>query len=95
MVTHNFLSPLITAAALHLDTSIPNFITQEYSKGDESEKNAVFKTDHRRERGYIPISNAPGLGVELDETLLAEATFPPMNQASTLLREDGSVAFSV
>ena len=95
VVTHNFLSPLITAASLHLDTSIPNFITQEYSKGDESEKNAVFKTDHRRERGYIPISNAPGLGVELDETLLAEATFTPMNQASTLLREDGSVAFSV
>ena len=95
VVTHNFLSPLITAASLHLDTSIPNFITQEYSKGGESEKNAVFKTDHRRERGYIPISNAPGLGVELDETLLAEATFTPMNQASTLLREDGSVAFSV
>ena len=95
VVTHNFLSPLITAASLHLDTSIPNFITQEYSKGDESEKNAVFKTDHRREGGYIPVSNAPGLGVELDETLLAEATFTPMNQASTLLREDGSVAFSV
>jgi galactonate dehydratase len=95
VVTHNFLTPLITAASLHLDTSIPNFITQEYSKGDESEKSAVFITDHHREGGYIPVSNAPGLGVELDDTLLAEATYTPMNQASTLLREDGSVAYSV
>jgi galactonate dehydratase len=95
VVTHNFLTPLITAASLHLDTSIPNFITQEYSKGDESEKSAVFITDHHREGGFIPVSNAPGLGVELDDTLLAEATYTPMNQASTLLREDGSVAYSV
>jgi len=95
VVTHNFLTPLITAASLHLDTSIPNFITQEYSKGDESEKSAVFITDHHREGGYIPVSNAPGLGVELDDILLAEATYTPMNQASTLLREDGSVAYSV
>ena len=35
VVTHNFLSPLGTAASVHLDASIPNFITQEYSKNDE------------------------------------------------------------
>lgn len=95
VVTHNFLTPLITAASLHLDTSIPNFVTQEYSKGDESERNALFITDHKRDGGYIPVSYAPGLGVELDDDLLSEATFTPMNQASTLLREDGSVAYAV
>ena len=95
VVTHNFLGPLVTAASVHLDASIPNFVTQEYTKGDEDAGNAVYKTVLRREGGYIPIPTAPGLGVELDDTLLAEATFSPMNQASTLLRNDGSVAYAV
>mgnify|MGYP003336123583 FL=1 len=38
VVTHNFLTPLLTAASIHLDVSIPNFVAQEYSKGDEGPK---------------------------------------------------------
>tara|TARA_B100000519_G_scaffold203310_1_gene225506 strand:+ start:1172 stop:2293 length:1122 start_codon:yes stop_codon:yes gene_type:complete len=93
VVTHNFLGPLITAASIHLDTSIPNFITQEYTKDDESEQYDFFTTCYKREGGYIPIPTASGLGVELDAS-----RFPPfesMNTAETLLREDGSVAYSV
>lgn len=95
VVTHNFLTPLITAASVHLDTSIPNFVTQEYSMGDESADNAVYVTDIQREGGYIPIPHCAGLGVDLDEKLLARATYSPMNIAKTLLRADGSVANSV
>ena len=95
VVTHNFLGPLLTAASVHLDASIPNFVTQEYTKGDEGPHNAIYKTALRREGGYIPIPTVPGLGVELDDALLAAATFTPMNQASTLLRNDGSVAYAV
>ncbi|NBX46876.1 MAG: mandelate racemase/muconate lactonizing enzyme family protein [Chloroflexi bacterium] len=29
VVTHNFLTPLLTAASIHLDVSIPNFVAQE------------------------------------------------------------------
>ena len=95
VVTHNFLGPLITAASLHLDTCIPNFITQEYTKDDESDQYAFFTTCYQRDGGYIPIPEAPGLGVELDLDLLARTPFQPMNTAETLLREDGSVAYSV
>ena len=95
VVTHNFLGPLITAAALHLDTSIPNFITQEYTKGDESEKFAVYKVAYQREGGYIPIPETPGLGIELDDSLIEETPYQPMNTGTTLLREDGSVAYAV
>ncbi|MDE0686838.1 MAG: mandelate racemase/muconate lactonizing enzyme family protein [Candidatus Poribacteria bacterium] len=95
VVTHNFLGPLITAASLHLDTSIPNFITQEYTKGDESEDFAVYKVAYQREGGYIPIPEAPGLGIELDDSLIAENPYQPMNTGTTLLREDGSVAYAV
>ena len=95
VVTHNFLGPLITAASLHLDTSIPNFITQEYTKGDESEAFAVYKVAYQREGGYIPIPEAPGLGIELDDSLIEENPYQPMNTGTTLLREDGSVAYAV
>ena len=35
VVTHNFLGPILTAASVHLDVTIPNFITQEYTLADE------------------------------------------------------------
>ena len=95
VVTHNFLGPIITAASLQLDATIPNFVTQEYTLRDESEQHAVFKTSYQREGGYIPIPQAPGLGVELDEALIEKTPFTPMNTAQTLLREDGSVAYAV
>ena len=95
VVTHNFLGPLITAASLHLDASIPNFITQEYTKGDESDQFAVYKVSYKREGGYIPIPEVPGLGVELDDSLIEKTPFQPMNTGSTPLREDGSVAYAV
>ncbi len=95
VVTHNFLGPLITAASLHLDTSIPNFITQEYTKGDESEDFAVYKVAYQREGGYIPIPEAPGLGIELDDSLIEQNPYQPMNTGTTPLREDGSVAYAV
>ncbi|MCY4401368.1 MAG: mandelate racemase/muconate lactonizing enzyme family protein [Candidatus Poribacteria bacterium] len=95
VVTHNFLGPLITAASLHLDASIPNFVTQEYTKGDESDAFAVYKVAYQREGGYIPIPDVPGLGVELDDSLIDATPFRPMNTGSTPLREDGSVAYAV
>ena len=95
VVTHNFLGPLTTAASLHLDATLPNFVTQEYTKRDESEQHAVFKCSYAREGGYIPIPQAPGLGIELDEALIAERPFTPMNTGETPLRVDGSVAYAV
>ena len=95
VVTHNFLGPLITAASLHLDASIPNFITQEYTKGDESADLAVYKVAYQREGGYIPIPEAPGLGIELDDSLIEKNPYQPMNTGTTPLREDGSVAYAV
>lgn len=95
VVTHNFLGPLITAASIHLDASIPNFITQEYTKADESEDFAVYKVAYQREGGYIPIPEAPGLGIELDDSLIQESPYQPMNTGTTPLREDGSVAYAV
>ena len=67
---------------------------QEYSKADESPEKAVYKTAPKREGGYIPVPEAPGLGVELDDDLISSR--PPVQRDLTIpLREDGSVAYSV
>ena len=95
VVTHNFLGPVLTAAACQIDASIPNFVVQEYSKGDEGAHNRVFKTAYRRKGGFIPVADAPGIGVELDEKLLAKAKFEPRDLTKIPLRSDGSVAYSV
>ena len=96
VVTHNYLGPILTAASVHLDTSIPNFLTQEYSKADEADHNRVYETVLAREGGYIAVPEAPGLGVNLDEKLLGLAVFEPRNlAAANPLRDDGSVAYAV
>ena len=95
IVTHNFLGPILTAAAVQLDASIPNFIVQEYSKADEGEHNRVFRTALKREGGYIPVPDAPGIGVELDDDLVASMPFEPRNLTGIPLRNDGSVAYAV
>ncbi len=95
VVTHNFLGPLLTAAACQIDASIPNFVVQEYSRGDESAAMKVFKTAYKRVGGVIPVADAPGIGVELDEKLLAKARAEPQDLTKIPLRADGSVAYSV
>ncbi len=93
VVTHNFLGPILTAASVHLDTCIPNFITQEYSKSDEAPENNVFRTVLKRSGGYLPVPEAPGLGVELDETLLKMATHESRDLTQVPdIRTDGSIA---
>lgn len=67
------LSPVTMAAALHLGLAIPNFGIQEYMR-HTSETDAVFPHAYRFTDGMLHPGDAPGLGVEIDETL-AE-TFP-------------------
>ena len=96
LVTHNFQGPLITAAAVHVDISIPNFITQEYLQLDESPgpADAVFVTACKRVGGHIPAPEVPGIGVHLDPELLGKAIpkYMPMNSP---VRNDGSPGLAV
>ena len=96
VVTHNFLGPVLTAASVHLDVSIPNFLVQEYyAKADEGLLGEAFTGVLKREGGYLPVPEVPGLGVEVDESK-ARSIWPEGHDfASTPLRADGSVAFSV
>ena len=75
LVTHNFLGPVLTAAACTIDSTIPNFITQEFSTIDESPVNNMIKTSCKRNGGYIEVSEKIGLGIEVEFDKLKKQNF--------------------
>ena len=96
VVTHNFLGPVLTAASVHLMTSIPNFIVQEYSEIDEGPAATGYISHLKREGGNMLIPDAPGLGVSLNPEATDVWLSPlegPLHKIP--LREDGSVSWSV
>jgi galactonate dehydratase len=96
LVSHNYLGALLTSASIHLDVAIPNVVTQEYYLQDEASDpgNALFRTTLVREGGYMLAPEAPGLGVELDESVAA-ASAPGWLPNRAPLRADGSPALAV
>tara|TARA_A100001037_G_scaffold44825_3_gene35942 strand:+ start:2349 stop:3503 length:1155 start_codon:yes stop_codon:yes gene_type:complete len=95
LVTHNFLGPVITAAACSIDASIPNFLTQEWSREDEQPFNAMFNTAWKREGGYIPVPDSVGIGIDLEVDGYRSQPYAPRNLQVIPMREDGSVGYSV
>jgi galactonate dehydratase len=81
MAPHNVCSPVGAMAEMHLDASIINFEIQEY--------HAEFYTEHyftvtkgfaRQEDGYVTLGDAPGLGLELDDDVIA--AHPPLKKVT-------------
>ena len=64
---HNPLGPVANAAALHFALSTPNFLIQEDMLSDVPWRWDVVRHDLKTEAGYWLKSEAPGLGVEVDE----------------------------
>jgi len=62
------LSPVCMAAALHFDTAIHNFGIQEHMPHSD-EMDSVFPHHYSFKDGMMYPGDAPGLGVDLDETL--------------------------
>ena len=93
VVLHNFLGPVLTAASIHLMTSIPNFIVQEYSEIDEGPAAQGYISNLKREGGDMLIPDAPGLGVSLNPKAKDVWLSPLEGPLHTIpLRRDGSVA---
>ncbi|MFT4028235.1 MAG: D-galactonate dehydratase family protein [Protaetiibacter sp.] len=62
------ISPIGMAAALHLDLAVHNFGIQEHMPHAQLTHEA-FPHDYRFEGGSYHLTDAPGLGVELDERI--------------------------
>lgn len=67
MAPHLYAGPIEWAANLHLATSIPNILMAETIESPFHD--ALIKGTIRAEEGFISLSDAPGLGIEVDEDL--------------------------
>lgn len=67
--------PIATAASLHLETSIPNFIIHEhhtYALKDFNRELCI--QDPQPVNGYFEAPDVPGLGIEINEKALSKKT---------------------
>lgn len=81
LAPHNVCSPVGAAAEMHLDAAIVNFEIQEY----HAEFYSPWYFDvcpgfPRQQEGYVTLTDAPGLGLELDAA--AVAAHPPLEKPS-------------
>lgn len=83
---HNPLGPVANAAALHFDLSTPNFLIQEDMLTDVPWRWEVVQHSLKTENGYWLPSEAPGLGIEVDETAAAKHPFQQEIIHSTTIR---------
>ena len=94
MMPHNPLGPVCTAATVHFSAAVANFSwletrtsTAEQLGFDNSE---FFPVQPRIEKAHYRVSDAPGLGVEVNEELIKKQSFK-FWEAPHLKRTDGSV----
>ncbi len=75
---HNPLGPISLAANIQLAACTPNFLICEHfgMKEEWDIGSGYLKTPFVIEDGYITIPTTPGLGIEVDEEVIAERTYP-------------------
>jgi galactonate dehydratase len=95
LMPHNPLGPICTAATVHFAAAVPNFSWLE-TRASPAETHLgfdnaeIFPVQPKLEKAHYPVSNAPGLGVEVNEELVKAQSFE-FWEAPHLKRNDGSV----
>ena len=87
---HNPLGPISTAAAAHVCFATSNLGVLEMAKEPGTVLTDIFPTQTLFDSGHVIPSNEPGLGITLDENVLAEYPLPTDGFAPQLTKADGS-----
>src|SRR4051794_33814388 len=87
---HNPNGPVATAASAHLAAAIPNFLILETAQA-EPYRTQVQKQGLKIVDGWIDLPSTPGLGVDLDEEVIAAHPYSPRDYPPAYY-PDGSVA---
>ncbi len=70
-VPHSFSSAVALVANLHFSASIPNSLLQEFDRNYNPLRENLLREPVRINRkGYIDLTDKPGLGIELDEAVV-------------------------
>ena len=72
MAPHVWGGPIITAAALQIDASIPNFLIQESIGQSDAFFDEITTSSLTWEGGDLLVPDVPGIGVELNESALEQ-----------------------
>lgn len=76
---HNPSGPVANAATLQIAACTPNFHLLETMASDVSHRRDVSTERVRFEGGHMLIPDAPGLGIDIDETAIAAHPYEPRN----------------
>ena len=91
VMPHCAIGPIALAACLNVDAAVPNFLIQE-TIGPQQLEGAV-RLGWQLKDGYMELSDAPGLGVEVDETEITKmAEYTEELGGEHFFDDDGSVA---
>jgi galactonate dehydratase len=76
LAPHSWYGPVSLAASLHLDACTPNILIQEHPVPYElpPQRRDLLATPFALEDGHLVVPTGPGLGVTLDEQVLARFT---------------------
>jgi len=77
LAPHNPNGPIATAASVHVCAAVPNFAILE-SIQSEPWHDEVQKEPLVFSNGYIELPTSPGLGVDLDEDVMASRPYEPL-----------------
>jgi galactonate dehydratase len=89
---HNPLGPIAGVAALHFAVSTPNHVIQEEMVGAVPWYGEVVRGPIRMVDGFWQIPQAPGLGIEIDETACARRPFAPeVLHTQNAVLDDGTI----
>ena len=93
LMPHDPLGPICTAATIHLAAAVPNFAWLEAqaapTKEQQSSEDELFPIRPKLKGSYFPVSDGPGLGIEVNENLTNKTPFK-FWEAPHLYRHDGS-----
>ena len=64
---HGPASPVGNMAAAHVCVGLPNFLILEFSHGEVPWRAEVVDPPEAMEKGYLTVSDRPGLGYEVNE----------------------------
>ncbi len=93
LAPHNPLGPIAGIAALHFGISTPNVIIQEEMSGAVPWYDDVVQWPISRRAGSWELPEKPGLGLEVDEAVLAAHPFAPdILHTRNAILSDGTVA---
>mgnify|MGYP001122760658 CR=1 FL=1 len=76
---HNPSGPVSNAAILQLAACTPNFLIHEIMLTDGSFRRRITDETVEFDNGFIRIPDRPGLGIEVNESILAEYPYKPRN----------------